>query len=88
MIKIGFSGEFFRRLKKLHPELQEETFYKLDLFKDSKNHNILKVHKLKGKLADKYSFSVNYKMRIIFRWLSKSKDHIFVITIDNHDFYK
>ena len=88
MVKIAFSGEFFRKLKRAHPDVQEEALYRLELFKDKSNHNFLKVHKLKGKLSDNYSFSVTYKVRIIFKWFNKSKDHALILTIDDHDFYK
>ena len=88
MIKIGFAGEFFRKLKRLHPEIQEEAFKRLELFKDPNNHRFLRVHKLKGKYKDKYAFSINYQIRIMFKWLSKNKDHAVVLTIDDHDLYR
>lgn len=88
MIKIGFSPEFFRKLKHLHSEIQEEAFHRLELFKDPVNHRSLRMHKLKGRMRDKYAFSITYKIRIIFRWQTKSKDIAEILTIDNHDVYK
>ncbi len=88
MIKVGFTGEFFRKLRRLHPDIQEEAFERIELFRDAKNHQFLKVHKLKGKYKDKYAFSITYKIRIMFKWVSKSKDHAIILTIDDHDMYK
>ena len=86
MIKISFAPEFFRQLKKLDFGLQNEAFEKIDLFKDRTNHKVLKVHKLKGKLRDKYSFSVNYKYRIVFIYFGK--DQAYLEVIGSHDIYK
>ncbi len=86
MLEISYSTEFFRRLKNLPKDLQEEVFEKIDLFKNKKNHQVLKVHKLKGKLQGRYSFSVNYKFRIIFRYISNKE--AFLLTIGDHGIYK
>lgn len=86
MIKISFSSEFFRKLKNLDPDLQEEIFEKIDLFRDRKNHQILKTHKLKGKLQGRHSFSVNYKHRIVFKYITKQE--VFLLTVGDHDIYK
>ena len=85
-IKVAFAPEFFHRLKKLAPDLQEEAIEKVDLFKNRSNHRKLKVHKLKGRLEGRYSFSVNYKYRIIFIYLKK--DEAYLETIGGHDIYK
>ena len=68
MIEISFTSTFERSLKKLSDNLYDEVVEKIYLFRDSRNHRQLKVHKLKGRLAGKYSFSVNYRYRIIFDW--------------------
>jgi len=88
MIRIGFAPEFFRRLRRVHPDIQEQALHRLELFKESDNHRSLKVHKLKGRMKNQYAFSVTYKIRIIFKWLSKSKDHAYILTLDDHDIYK
>jgi len=88
MIKIGFAPEFFRKLKRIHPDIQEEAFHRINLFKNPKNHQFLKVHKLKGRMKNKYAFTITYKIRIIFQWLSKSKNHAYISTIDDHDIYR
>ncbi len=86
MIKVFYTRAFLRQLKKLEDGLAVEVVEKIELFKNEKNHIMLKVHKLHGNLKDKYSFSVNYKVRIIFEYDSKSQ--IYIIAIDDHDIYK
>jgi plasmid maintenance system killer protein len=51
--------------KKLEPALKAEVKEKIELFKDKKQHKKLGVHKLHG-ISNTYSFSVNYKIRIVF----------------------
>ncbi len=72
MVEIEYAPAFLRQFKKLPVALQVESKEKITLFKDAANHYSLKVHKLKGPLAGKWSFSVNYKDRIVFKWLSKN----------------
>ena len=85
---LNYAPNFVRSFNSLETDLQEEVLEKVELFKDSKNHKQLKVHKLKGRLKDRYSFSINYKTRIVFRYISKNKKEIAFIAIGNHDVYK
>lgn len=85
-IEIIYLPIFIKSFNKLEPSLQEEMLEKIKLFEDKENHKSLQVHKLKGALADKYSFSINYKYRIVFRYLSK-KEVVF-LAIGDHDVYR
>jgi mRNA-degrading endonuclease YafQ of YafQ-DinJ toxin-antitoxin module len=73
-------------LRKLERPLQEEVVEKIELFESDPTHSQLKVHKLKGKLKNRYSFSVNYQTRIIYRQLSRSE--VAFLAIGDHDVYK
>ena len=86
MIEILYKPSFIRQYKKLPEALKAEIKEKIELFKGSQNHSYLKTHKLKGKLGEFYSFSVNYDYRIIFEYESKKK--ITFLMIGNHDIYK
>ena len=86
-LAVKYTPAFLRKLDKLEPGLQEEAIYKIKLFADKKNHEILKVHKLKGRLDNCYSFSVNYKTRIVFSYSSKSKNEAILLAIGDHDIY-
>lgn len=86
MLQIHFKSSFLRRLQRLDATLQDEVFEKIELFKDVKNHKILKVHKLHGDLSGCSSFSVNYKFRIVFEY--ESKNSTILLLIGDHDIYK
>lgn len=83
---IRYKPSFVREFKKLSVELQEEVLERIDLFKDAENHQKLKMHKLKGRLADVYSFSVTYSHRIVFSF--ESKEVAVFLAIGTHEVYK
>jgi len=85
MFEIVISKQFARQFRKLDPQLKEEVIEKLELLKNPTNHQSLKVHKLNGRMADKYSFSVNYKIRVIFSYPVPTE--IFLLLVGSHDLY-
>jgi mRNA-degrading endonuclease YafQ of YafQ-DinJ toxin-antitoxin module len=85
MFEIVISKQFGRQFRKLDPHLKEEIMEKLELLKDPSNHQSLKVHKLHGRLSDKHSFSVNYKIRVIFSYPITSE--ILLLLVGSHDLY-
>lgn len=86
MIEIIFAPIFVRNFKKLDDNLKEEILEKIEMFKNTSNHKLLKVHKLNGPYKDSYSFSVNYAYRIIFQYQNKNK--VAMLGIGDHDIYK
>ena len=86
MIKIDYTPAFSRQFRKLEYLLAQEAVEKIDLFKDPKNHDLLKVHKLHGPLKGRYSFYVNYKIRVVFHHVSKNE--VILMAIGDHDVYK
>ena len=85
-MRVYFKQTFIRKLKQLETALRGEAMEKIELFKDEKNHKQLKVHKLKGVLSGRYSFSVNYKTRIVFSYLSKNE--AVLLAVGDHEVYK
>lgn len=85
MITVGFTPEFFRRLKKLTPQLQELAFERIELFKDRTNHQRLDVHKLHGKYTGFFGFSIDNKNRIMFEWVSGTE--AILHTVGDHSIY-
>ena len=86
-MKVSFTPFFLRLLKALPEPLREEALDKIDLFVEIENHKQLKVHKLAGRLAGRYSFSVNYKTRIVFKYISKNPREALFLAIGDHDVY-
>ena len=85
-MEIWYKPSFVRRFQKLEKALQDEAFEKIELFKDIKNHKQLNVHKLAGRLSGRYSFSVNYKYRIVFSYVSSQIAEF--ADIGDQDIYK
>lgn len=85
-LSVAYTPSFYRQFRTLEKQLQEEAIEKIDLFKDPKNHKQLKVHKLKGYFSGRYSFYVNYKIRIVFSYLSRKE--AILLAIGDHDIYK
>jgi mRNA-degrading endonuclease YafQ of YafQ-DinJ toxin-antitoxin module len=84
-MEIVYKPSFIREFKKLPPALQEDAHAKMELFRDVKNHEQLKVHKLTGQLKGFHSFSVTYSHRIVFAY--ESKDVVAFHMIGSHDVY-
>ena len=85
MILISYTKTFLKKFSKLDPVLQEEVYDKIELFKEKENHLKLRVHKLKKPFTGRYSFSVNYKIRIIFKYDEKDENHVHFLTVGTHD---
>ena len=86
MYKIGFKPSFIKQAKRLEKGLFEKMIGKIELLKNERNHSLLKVHKLHGKLADCYSFSVDYGVRIIFEF--ETNKELTLLAIGDHSVYK
>lgn len=84
---VAYAPAFVRMLREPPQDLISEAKEKIDLFRDPANHKALKVHKLRGKLKDRFSFSVNYKTRIVFRYLNTNPREALLLVIGDHDIY-
>jgi len=82
---VSYTPNFVRQFKVLDRALQQEILEKIRLFKDRKNHSMLKVHKLHGRLVGRYSFSVNYRFRIVFSYLSRAE--AVLLAVGDHGIY-
>jgi len=85
-LQIVYAPSFLRQIKSLEKLLLEEAVEKIELLKNEDSHKFLKVHKLKGKMGGLYSFSVNYKFRIVFQY--ESKNAVDLLWIGTHDIYE
>jgi len=87
-MQIGYKPSFVRQLNALEPSLRGEALERMEEFKEPKNHTRLRVHPLKGKLKGFYSFSVNYRYRIVFEWIGARKSFAVLTAIGDHDLYR
>lgn len=85
-MEIAYTPAFRRQFYALDASLQEEAREKIALLKDLANHRQLKVHKLHGPLQGRFSFSVNYRYRIVFAYLSKKE--VVLHAIGDHEVYR
>lgn len=86
MIKVSYKPNFIRQFKSLDARLKQEIYEKIDLLKDRENYKSLRVHKLHGQLKNFWSFSVNYKYRIVFEYISRHE--IALLMVGDHDVYQ
>ncbi len=86
MYEVYCKPSFVNTLSKVDAELRQEIYEKIELLRHKNNHKKLKVHKLHGKLSKYWSFSVNYRVRIIF--IFKSNNVISLMDIGDHDVYR
>jgi mRNA-degrading endonuclease RelE of RelBE toxin-antitoxin system len=86
MIKVIYTKKFIKQYSKLPKTLQQAIKETIVEFTDSGNHKKLKVHKLKGKLKNYYSFSIDYANRIVFEW--DDKNTAALLEVGNHDIYQ
>ena len=84
--QIEYSTNFVKQFRKLNPQLQKQAIKAEKLFKKDPFSPKLKTHKLSGRLEGLWSFSVNYKDRIICEFLGKGK--VIFHKIGSHDIYK
>ncbi len=72
--------------KKLPLDLQDEAKECIAVLASNPRHPSLRTHKLKGHLGGRWSCSVNYAYRIIFRYVDARE--IALLAIGDHDVYR
>lgn len=68
-MELSFSTEASTELKKIkhkHPQLFNNIQKKLKLFRENIKHPSLRTHKLKGKLANTFSISIEGNYRMVY----------------------
>ncbi len=84
-LTITYAPTFIRMYKRLDSSLKEEVRDKIVLFRDPSNHQKLKVHKLTGSLRHCFSFSINYKVRVVFKYDEMDKCVTNLLYVGSHD---
>lgn len=76
-----------KRFLNLHPDLSAIYAKILLLLKTNPNHTFLRLHKLKGKMREFYSISVNLQYRIVIDFVLID-GKIIPLDIGDHDIYE
>jgi len=87
MTKIIYTETYIKRAKKFinkHPEIINQYAKTLKLLELNPFHPSLRLHKLKGKLSNIYSVSINITYRISIDFIIK-EDKVIPINIGKHD---
>jgi addiction module RelE/StbE family toxin len=90
-MELVWSSGFSRNLKRLvrqSPNLKIQVLQTLDQLQEDVFHPSLRTHKLKGDLSDRYACSVNYGVRIVFKFVENSElgdQEILLLAVGSHD---
>lgn len=85
-VRFFYTPSFVRQFEELEEPLKEEVRQKIVLFQKNTRDPSLKTHKLKGRLKGHFSFSVNYRYRIVFCY--DKSDVIAFLDVGDHDVYR
>lgn len=85
-MEIYYSPNFARQYKKLSKEVKLAAEKRESVFRKDWNKSILATHKLKGKFAGLWAFSVDNRHRIIFEFIGEQTVHFHAI--GSHEIYK
>ena len=85
-IQVSLTPQFHKKFKKLDLQLKAEARIRIKEFAENPDNPTLHAHPLNGNLKGVYSFSVNYKIRVLYQYLSNTE--VALLTIGSHDIYK
>ena len=85
-MKIYYSSKFAKEYKHLPKTVKIIAEKKESGFRKDPFDPQLKTHKLTGKLKEYYSFSIDYKYRIIFEL--REKNILWFHSVGTHEIYK
>jgi addiction module RelE/StbE family toxin len=91
MKQLIWSPAFTRQLKRLvrqNPQIKNLVAKKLQQLTDDPFHSSLHTHKLKGDLEGRWSCSIDYSQRIVFRFVENpdfKTEEILLLAIGSHD---
>ena len=84
-MEILYTARFLRSLKKLTAYIQDDVIIAIGKFKQTKNHNQIKLHKLSGEMKGYSAFSANYRYRVIVKM---EKKVAYCMDVSTHDVYR
>ena len=78
----------FKRLIRQSPQLRPEIERTLEQLAEDPFHPRLRSHKLKGDLSGRWSCSIDYSNRILFKFVknpNSDEQEILLLTLGSHD---
>lgn len=84
---IKYTSKFNREYRKLSERIKDIAEEKEKIFRKNPYDQKLKIHKLKGKFKDFWSFSIDFKYRIVFEF-SNDKKIAYFYSVGDHDVYQ
>ncbi len=84
--QIVYTPTIAKNYHKLPVTIKKKAEIKLEFFRQNPFDPKLKTHKLVGKLANYWSFSIDIRHRIIFRFVPKVG--ILFVDVGTHSVYK
>lgn len=84
--QVHVASRFFKSLSKLPPAIHALAEERDGWFRANPFDPRLKTHKLKGELAGAWSYSLDRRYRVLFRFLSD--DEALYYDIGTHDVYR
>ena len=84
-MEIEYSAHFKDTYQKIGPQIQQKAEKGEVLFRKDPFDPRLKTHKLHGKLKEFYSFSIDRRNRIVFKFVARFR--AVFLDIGDHDIY-
>jgi len=85
-MNIYYSPKFAKEYKRLSSQTKKLAEKREKIFRINPFHPSLKTHKLTGHLEGFWSFSINYKNRIVFEFVDANTVHFH--SVGTHQIYK
>jgi mRNA-degrading endonuclease YafQ of YafQ-DinJ toxin-antitoxin module len=86
-MEISFSSAFKKSFKKriLSKKVENEFWQCVEIFIENPFNAALKTHKLKRKLKELWSFSIEYDLRVVFYFTKSKPIKAVFVDIGTHD---
>ena len=86
VLKVHSTSEFEKSFRKLLPRIQNLALKKDKWFRQNAFDTRLHTHKLRGELSGYWSYYINRRYRILFRFLNDNE--VIYYDIGTHEIYK
>ena len=84
--KADPSPHFKRSFTKLPSKIQKKVVARTALFETNPQHPSLRIHKLRGKMKDRWSFSIDRHYRVAFKFVDG--DQVVYLDVGDHKVYR